>query len=236
MSPEPELSMSTPEREGPPASRSLFLALALTALFAAMGIRAVDRLFGTGTPASESAAEIEALVEGLEGAEDPGEVAWALQRAALATFGGAGARRTDTPTEGEAAAVLRSPETVAALVDLLGSEDAGVRATAADTLWIIGADDAAPALRAALKDPAPKVRGFAASALGGLGDAASVAALIALLEDEDAEVRARAASALGVIGDPVALEPVRALVERYPDHPHMGFIRLALAALEAPTP
>lgn len=101
---------------------------------------------------------------------------------------------------------------VALVAALRGHENADVRSAAAEALCRMGerAGEAAPALRAALKDPAPYVRGWSCYALGEVGGdrAASVAALRPMLRDESAWVRRAACRAAGRIGESGrALEP-----------------------------
>ncbi len=86
----------------------------------------------------------------------------------------------------------------------LRSQDAGIRASAADALrrMLAEAKEAVPALIAALKDQDVDVRGFAAEALGRMGVEAkeAVPALIATLKDQNEVVRRSAAEALGRMG------------------------------------
>jgi HEAT repeat protein len=96
----------------------------------------------------------------------------------------------------------------------LRSEDAGLRAAALSHLAYAGkpAQEMAPAVRAALKDPSPAVRRAAAEALGMTDDAPeSVAPLVKALGDRDAGVRAGAAVSLGANFGPAAKPAVAAL-------------------------
>jgi len=102
----------------------------------------------------------------------------------------------------------------------LRSQDAGIRASAADALrrMLAEAKEAVPALIAALKDQDVDVRGFAAEALGQIGAEAkeAVPALIAALKDRDDIVRFQAADSLGRIGAE-AKEGVPALIATLKD-------------------
>ncbi len=69
-----------------------------------------------------------------------------------------------------ALAKTRYAEGASAVVPLLGHEVPDVRAAAAETLGVLGATAAVPALQAALQDRASEVRGAAAMALHRLGD------------------------------------------------------------------
>ncbi len=101
------------------------------------------------------------------------------------------------------------------LIQQLRSQDANIRAFAADTLARMGAEakEAVPALAAALKDRDQFVRLYAARALRRMGAEAkeAAAALIAALKDQDSSVRASAADALGRMGAE-AKEAVTALI------------------------
>src|SRR6266511_2851646 len=84
------------------------------------------------------------------------------------------------------------------LIQQLRSQDANIRAFAADTLGRMGAEakEAVTALIAALNDRDGDVRRSAADALGRIGGEA-VSALAAALKDQDSSVRASAADAVG---------------------------------------
>jgi len=105
---------------------------------------------------------------------------------------------------------------VPALVEMLSSDDARLRARAATTLWGMGSKGKAgvPALAAALADPDMEVRVASAMALEGMGPDAKEAmpALVHALKDREGRVRQWAAKALGKIG-PAAKDAVPALVE-----------------------
>src|SRR6266498_4423924 len=106
------------------------------------------------------------------------------------------------------------------LIQQLRSQDANIRAFAADTLARMGAEakEAVPALAAALKDRDQFVRLYAARALRRMGAEAkeAAAALIAALKDQDSSVRASAADALGRMGAE-AKEAVTALIAALKD-------------------
>ena len=105
---------------------------------------------------------------------------------------------------------------VPALVELLKSEDARLRARAATTLWGMGSKGKAgvPALALALADPDLDVRLASAMALEGMGPDTKEAmpALVRALKDREGRVRQWAAKALGKIG-PAAKDALPALVE-----------------------
>jgi HEAT repeat protein len=103
-----------------------------------------------------------------------------------------------------------------AVVELLKSEDAQLRARAATTLWGMGSKGKAgvPALAAALTDPDLDVRLASAMALENIGPDAkdAIPALVRALKDREGRVRQWAAKALGKIG-PAAKDALPALVE-----------------------
>ncbi len=105
---------------------------------------------------------------------------------------------------------------VPALVELLRSDDARLRARAATTLWGMGPKGRAgvPALASALADPDLEVRLASAMALEAMGSDAREAmpALVRALKDKEGRVRQWAAKALGKIG-PAAKDALPALVE-----------------------
>jgi HEAT repeat protein len=104
---------------------------------------------------------------------------------------------------------------VPAIAQLLGSEDARIRRTAATTLWGMGpkARSAVPALSTTLGDADRSIRVASARALESMGPEARAAlpALVRGLQDGDTEVRQWSAKALGAIG-PDAAEALPALV------------------------
>jgi len=103
-----------------------------------------------------------------------------------------------------------------ALAEMLKSENAAHRMTAASTLFGMGAKGraAVPALAEALSDPDQELRVSAAMALESIGPAAAeaVPALVKALKDREGIVRQRAVIALGSIG-PAASSAIPALVD-----------------------
>lgn len=91
---------------------------------------------------------------------------------------------------------IRSLKATPLLLDLLGDENADIRARAAFALGSSGDPNAAEALIAALKDPSWAVRAMAAKAVGRLKEEASIPALCECLRDAEWWVRANAAEAL----------------------------------------
>jgi HEAT repeat protein len=115
-------------------------------------------------------------------------------------------KSADPEARGKASlAIVRLGEpAVPGLIEMLKSEDAQYRATAASTLFGMGPKGraAVPALAEALSDPSSDMRVSAAMALESIGpDAApAVPALVRALRDRETVVRQRAAIALGSIG------------------------------------
>ncbi|MCP4644259.1 MAG: HEAT repeat domain-containing protein [bacterium] len=106
-------------------------------------------------------------------------------------------------------------EAVPALVEMLGSDEPGSRARAAELLGLLRDTRSGAALVAALRNTNPYVRATVAAALGELGDPRAGAALVAALKDGDTGMRSAGASALGKLGDPRAGAPlVAALKDR----------------------
>src|SRR5262245_22896481 len=107
-------------------------------------------------------------------------------------------RATDARDRKQAAnalAAVKSKEAIPELIRALKDKDAGVRASAAEALWTIGAEahEAVPHLVPLLKDKEAGVRLNAAGALGDIGQQAATAvpALRQTLKDSDAYVRAQ---------------------------------------------
>lgn len=96
--------------------------------------------------------------------------------------------------------------TVQALITLLQGDDYYERSNAADTLGRMGAVEAVPFLRQALKDEGFYVRRSAAIALGLLKQPEATEDLIPALQDEEYEVQEYTAIALGKIGDKRAVK------------------------------
>ena len=88
---------------------------------------------------------------------------------------------------------------------------------------LAGANEAAPAAIAALKDNDPQKRIEAARALGGLCDKRATEALTVVLRDANLAVRVAVIEALGRLGDQEAIDP---LLESIPDQEWQ--VRLAM--------
>ncbi len=103
------------------------------------------------------------------------------------------------------------PDVTERLQDLLAnSPDAGVREAAANKLGVIGAQTSAPALMAALDDPAENVRWFAVEGLRKLDAVQAVPRICEMLQkDSSARVREIAASTLGELGQPAGIPALR---------------------------
>lgn len=101
----------------------------------------------------------------------------------------------------------RGEPAVPTLIAALDSDNAALRANAAQVLGFIDSPQAIHALRPLLSDQVPAVRAAAAQALGKLGDTTSLTMLNALAEtDEDAAVRAAAEEAItNIQADPTLL-------------------------------
>jgi quinoprotein glucose dehydrogenase len=105
-------------------------------------------------------------------------------------------------------AMLDSPAVLAECVlPLLTDGDAEVRAQAAKVLRGGPPEASAPALIAALRDPAPRVRAFAALSLAHVGDALAVRPLLDLLARDGDDPALRHAAVFGLAGcaEPAAL-------------------------------
>jgi HEAT repeat protein len=128
---------------------------------------------------------------------------------------------------------------VPALVELLKSEDARLRARAATTLWGMGSKGKAgvPALALALTDSDLDVRLASAMALEGMGPDAKEAmlALVRALKDREGRVRQWAAKALGKIG-PAAKDALPALVEASKYDPIRPAVEEAISQIRAQPP
>ena len=92
------------------------------------------------------------------------------------------------------------------LRDLLGHEDARIRAGAVQLIGLLGSAGDAAVLPDRLRDASAEVRAAAAGAAGRLGEETGMDALIGLLDDRAPFVRTAAARALGQIGDASAAE------------------------------
>ena len=128
---------------------------------------------------------------------------------------------------------------VPALVELLRSDDARLRARAATTLWGMGSKGRAgvPALASALADPDIEVRLASAMALEGIGPDAREAmpALVRALKDREGRVRQWAAKALGKIG-PAAKDALPALVEASKYDPIRPAVEEAISQIRGEQP
>jgi cyclophilin family peptidyl-prolyl cis-trans isomerase/HEAT repeat protein len=110
---------------------------------------------------------------------------------------------------------IRSPASVEPLVRQLKSNDAEVRAQAANALARLRQpiDAAVPALIEALNDGDADVRANAARALGASKDARAIEQLLKLLDDESERAEVNAVRALAALGDQRATGPLIELGE-----------------------
>jgi cyclophilin family peptidyl-prolyl cis-trans isomerase/HEAT repeat protein len=110
---------------------------------------------------------------------------------------------------------IRSPASVEPLVRQLKSNDAEIRAQAANALARLrqSIDAAVPALIEALNDGDADVRANAARALGASKDARAVEPLMKLVDDESERVEFNAVRALAALGDQRAIAPLVELGE-----------------------
>lgn len=106
-------------------------------------------------------------------------------------------------------------ESVAFLIQSLGTASIQVRKEAARALGELGKSQALIPLIEKLGDTSPEVRGNVVEALGKLLDTRAVEPLVHLLDDETPEVRGNAAGALGNLGDTRSVLPlITALSDR----------------------
>lgn len=110
---------------------------------------------------------------------------------------------------------LRNPASVEPLTRQLKSNDAEIRAQAANALarLRLPIDSAVPALIEALKDGDDDARANAARALGASKDARAVEPLIKMLNDRSERAQANTIRALAAFNDNRAVEPLLALGE-----------------------
>jgi cyclophilin family peptidyl-prolyl cis-trans isomerase/HEAT repeat protein len=110
---------------------------------------------------------------------------------------------------------IRSPASVEPLVRQLKSNDAEIRAEAANALARLRQpiDASVPALIEALNDGGADVRANAARALGASKDARAVEPLLKLLDDESERAEVNAVRALAALGDQRATGPLIELGE-----------------------
>lgn len=115
------------------------------------------------------------------------------------------------------------PRTVAALVALLRSEDAGLRNEAIETLQVMG-EAAVPEIEALLDDPDSDVRIFAMNvALQLQSPRVPDMALAVLLRDENANVCAAALDILAEVARADMAPAIASAVDRFPDAPFLAF-------------
>jgi HEAT repeats len=190
--------------------RSGVVAREIAALGDRRAWRRATAAYALGDMSSETA--VPPLLEGLR---DP---AREVRAAAARSLGRLGAVEAVEPLV-EALAAQQVPPAVAgfalvqigpaalpSLTGLLAHDDAGVRASAAELVGLIGdAGDGRPLL-AGLQDSSAEVRARSARALGRLGDDEATARLLAALDDRVPFVRTATARALGAIGDSVAFD------------------------------
>jgi cyclophilin family peptidyl-prolyl cis-trans isomerase/HEAT repeat protein len=112
---------------------------------------------------------------------------------------------------------VRSASSVEPLTQQLKSDDADLRAQAANALARIRQPiaSAVPALLEALNDRDHDVRANAARALGVSKDAQAIEPLIKLLSDRNEQVQVSAVRALAAIGDKRAVEPLIKMGDRF---------------------
>jgi HEAT repeat protein len=91
------------------------------------------------------------------------------------------------------------PSVFRGLSGTLKDEKAGIRASAAYAIGILGGGSSIPDLVAALQDPAAEARAAAATALGKCASAEEGRSLIPLLADQSTTVRNRALQSIGVL-------------------------------------
>src|SRR5215510_3528959 len=110
---------------------------------------------------------------------------------------------------------IRSPASVEPLARQLKSNDAEIRAQAANALARLrqSIDAAVPALIETLNDVDADVRANAARALGASKDAQAVERLVKLLDDKNDRVQVNAVRALAALNDRRAVDPLVALGE-----------------------
>jgi HEAT repeat protein len=137
----------------------------------------------------------------------------------------------------EALGLIRDPQSLAALENLMGDVDASVRiaalnsvaavqpsvalvaravkdsdknvrVAAVETLGRLRETEAVPVLSECLHDEHWEVRCAAAAALALLGERSTMPLLVEALKDPDADMRVAAADALGLVGDVAAIEPL----------------------------
>ena len=165
-------------------------------------MEAARRLGRIGDPGS---------VDALEGLLD--DAREEVREAALFALGRIGTRRAlEAMLDGLESGGRWSQEKVAEAVEEAGEESRGVllellasdnprhRAFAAEVLGVVGGEEEALRLEAALANGSVDVRARAAASLGRMGRASFRPALIQALEDPAWEVRAQAARALGRMG------------------------------------
>jgi cyclophilin family peptidyl-prolyl cis-trans isomerase/HEAT repeat protein len=112
---------------------------------------------------------------------------------------------------------IRSPASVEPLARLLKSNEAEIRAQAANALarLRLPIDGAVPALIEALNDGDADARANAARALGVSKDVRAIEPLTKLLGDKNDRVQVNAVRALAVLNDRRAVEPLMALGEKF---------------------
>ncbi|HPZ06945.1 MAG TPA: response regulator [Candidatus Eremiobacteraeota bacterium] len=105
----------------------------------------------------------------------------------------------------ECAGVIKFPEIIPVLIDVLSSEEWKVRRNATESLGKLREKSAVePISRILLKDESYEARSVAAEALGKIGDEKCLGDLLKALEDPHWEVRKNVAEALGKLGNPSA--------------------------------
>jgi HEAT repeat protein len=138
----------------------------------------------------------------------------------------------EVPRAIAAGALLAIGSSAAApLRSLLGDDDPGVRASAAELIGYTGDPGDAETLADSLRDSAAEVRAAAARSLGRLGARAAAAELREALGDPAPFVRTAAAHALGRIGDRDAFDAL-ALVAQVDDYDPAQAAGAALATID----
>lgn len=118
---------------------------------------------------------------------------------------------------------IGGPESVAALVTCLRSEDAALRNEAIEAMKNLP-DAVAPIMAGLLEDTDPDVRIFTVNVLESLRHPNVENWLISVIErDPHVNVCATAVDLLGEVGSKLAILPLQQLKQRFPNEPYIGF-------------
>lgn len=129
---------------------------------------------------------------------------------------------------------IGNPMAIGDLIDLLHDENRSVREAAANTLGIIGVEEAARPLGRALREPDLGIQTPAARALGRIGGDDSLRALLFglnELREQNSEALGETIDGLGRIGDSAAIVPLICLFHEYRDEALQRRIASALGKL-----